>query len=71
MVVAAADPVSWTKPEDLPHDPGKPPPKLGGQFDDGFYAAFAEGSVGSSAERSPRDNPRPGEAPRRQGHDRR
>jgi hypothetical protein len=45
MVVEAARPVPWTKPEDVPYDKGKPLPPLGGQFDDGFYAAFAEGSV--------------------------
>ena len=43
MVVEAADPVPWTKPEDLPYDEGKPLPKLGGQFEDGFYAAFTDG----------------------------
>ena len=45
MVVEAAHPVPWTKPEDVPYDKGEPLPKLGGQFDDGFYAAFADGSV--------------------------
>src|SRR4051794_23132584 len=45
MVVEAARPVPWTKPEDVPYDGGKPLPKLGGPFDDGFYAALAEGSV--------------------------
>jgi hypothetical protein len=45
MVVAAAQPVPWTKPEDVPYDEGKPLPRLGGPFADGFYAAFADGSV--------------------------
>jgi Protein of unknown function (DUF1559) len=45
MVVEAAHPVPWTKPEDVPYDKGEPLPRLGGQFDDGFYAAFADGSV--------------------------
>ena len=45
MVVEAAEPVPWTKPEDLPFDEGKPLPKLGGQFEDGFYLAFADGSA--------------------------
>jgi hypothetical protein len=45
MVVEAAHPVPWTKPEDVPYNRGKPLPPLGGQFDDGLYAAFAEGSV--------------------------
>jgi hypothetical protein len=45
MVVEAAYPVPWTKPEDVPYDKGGPLPRLGGQFDDGIYAAFADGSV--------------------------
>ena len=43
MVVEAAEPVPWTKPEDVPYDGAKPLPKLGGQFEDGFYAAFTDG----------------------------
>jgi prepilin-type processing-associated H-X9-DG protein len=45
MFVEAADPVPWTKPEDLPYDPAKPLPKLGGIFEGGFNAAFCDGSV--------------------------
>jgi hypothetical protein len=47
MVVEAAKPVPWSKPEDLSFDDDieKPLPKLGGQFDDGFHVAFADGSV--------------------------
>jgi RNA polymerase sigma factor (sigma-70 family) len=45
MVVEAAKPVPWTKPEDLSFDKDKPLPKLGGQFERGFHAAFADGSV--------------------------
>jgi hypothetical protein len=47
MVVEAANPVPWTKPEDIPFERGvdKPSPKLGGQFDDGFHVAFSDGSV--------------------------
>ena len=45
MVVEAGSPVPWTKPEDISYDKEKPLPKLGRQFDDGFYAAFADGSV--------------------------
>ena len=44
-VVDAAEPVPWTKPEDVSYDPMKPLPKLGGQFEDGFYVTFADGSV--------------------------
>jgi hypothetical protein len=45
MVVEAAEPVPWTKPEDVPYDMTMPVPKLGGQFEDGFYVAFADGSA--------------------------
>ncbi len=45
MIVEAAEPVPWTKPEDLPYDKGKPLPKLGGQFEDGSYVALADGSA--------------------------
>jgi RNA polymerase sigma factor (sigma-70 family) len=43
MVVEAATPVPWTKPEDVKYTPGKPAPKLGGQFRDGFTALTADG----------------------------
>jgi hypothetical protein len=47
MVAEAAEAVPWTKPEDLPFDDDleKPLPKLGGQFEDGFHVAFADGAV--------------------------
>jgi hypothetical protein len=45
LIVEAAEPVPWTKPEELAYDPKKPLPKLGGLFPDGFYAAFADASV--------------------------
>jgi hypothetical protein len=45
MVAEAGSPVPWTKPEDLSYDPEKPLPKLGRQFDDGYYVAFADGAV--------------------------
>jgi hypothetical protein len=45
MVVEAGDPVAWTKPEDVPYDAAGPLPELGGQFEDGFYVGFADGSV--------------------------
>jgi hypothetical protein len=44
-VVEAGEPVFWTKPADLPFDPNKELPKLGGQFDGDFYLAFCDGSV--------------------------
>jgi hypothetical protein len=45
MVVEAAEQVPWTKPADLPFDPAKPLPRLGGLFPGGFHAAFCDGSV--------------------------
>jgi hypothetical protein len=45
LVVEAADPVPWTKPEDLPYAPDGPLPKVGGIVGDGFHAMFANGDV--------------------------
>jgi hypothetical protein len=45
LVVEAAESVPWTKPQDLPFDPDKPLPKLGGLFEGGFNAAMCDGSV--------------------------
>ncbi len=53
MVVEAADPVEWTKPDDLPFPdlPGMPGasrtplPKLGGLFDGGFHGLMCDGAV--------------------------
>jgi RNA polymerase sigma factor (sigma-70 family) len=45
LVVEAGTPVFWSKPEDLPFVPGQALPKLGGLFNGGFNAAFADGSV--------------------------
>jgi hypothetical protein len=45
LVVEAAKGVPWTKPEDLPFDPEKPLPELGGHHGDSFSAAFCDGSV--------------------------
>ncbi len=45
-VVEAFEPVPWTKPAELPYDAQKPSPKIGGgQFTDGFHAAFLDGVV--------------------------
>jgi hypothetical protein len=44
MIVEAADPTIWTRPDDLPYDPNRPLPKLG-VSPDGFNAAFGDGSV--------------------------
>jgi prepilin-type processing-associated H-X9-DG protein len=45
MIVEAGKAVPWSKPEDLPYDPKKPVPKLGGVFPSGFNAVFCDGSV--------------------------
>lgn len=45
VVVEAATPVPWTKPEDLLYDPNGPLPRLYRQPSGGFNAALADGSV--------------------------
>ncbi len=45
LIVEAAEAVPWTKPADLPYDPDKPLPRLGGLHPGGFNAAFCDGSV--------------------------
>jgi hypothetical protein len=45
FVVEAGEAVPWTKPVDLPYDPNKPLPKLGGVFKEGFNALLVDGSV--------------------------
>jgi len=45
LVVEAGKAVPWTKPEDVTVEEGKPVPKLGGVFELGFNAGFADGSV--------------------------
>jgi serine/threonine protein kinase len=45
LFVEAGVAVPWTKPEDIPYDPEKPLPKLGGVFSDGTVAGFLDGSV--------------------------
>jgi hypothetical protein len=45
LIVEAFEAVPWTKPADLPYDPDRPLPQLGGIFRDGFQAAMADGSV--------------------------
>jgi hypothetical protein len=44
-LVEAQREVPWTKPEDIPYDPAKPLPKLGGYDPGTFTAALADGSV--------------------------
>jgi hypothetical protein len=45
MIVEGGTAVPWTKPEDLPYDPDRPLPALGGVFTEGTVAGFADGSV--------------------------
>jgi hypothetical protein len=45
MVVEAADPVPWTRPEDVPYVEAGPLPAFGGQSTQGVYVGLADGSV--------------------------
>jgi hypothetical protein len=45
LVVEAREAVPWTKPQDLPYDPDKPPPQFGGHFPNVSPALFTDGSV--------------------------
>jgi hypothetical protein len=45
LVAEAADPVPWTKPEDLPYSSQQPLPRLGGLFSAGYNVALADGSA--------------------------
>jgi uncharacterized protein (TIGR03067 family) len=45
LVVEAKRDVPWTKPEDVPFDPDKPLPELGGFAEGGFRALCADGAV--------------------------
>lgn len=45
MIVEAAEPVVWTKPDDLPFDAKKPLPKLG-LYAEGIHAVFCDCFVG-------------------------
>jgi Protein of unknown function (DUF1559) len=45
MVAESATDVPWTKPEDMPFDPDKALPKLGGITPGSFQALFGDGSV--------------------------
>jgi serine/threonine protein kinase len=44
-IVEAADPVPWTKPDELEYDPAAPLPALGGHYGDSFLALFADERV--------------------------
>jgi hypothetical protein len=45
LVVEAGTPVVWTKPDDVPYDPRKPLPRLGGQFASVIHILTADGAV--------------------------
>jgi hypothetical protein len=45
MIVEAAKPVPWTKPDDIPFDPNGPTPQLGTHFNGGCNAVAADGMV--------------------------
>lgn len=45
LVFEASEPVIWTKPADLPFDPKKPLPRLGGLFDGQRHVGMCDGSV--------------------------
>jgi hypothetical protein len=45
LIAEAANPVPWTRPEDLNFDPNAPLPPLGGHFRVGFLVAKADGAV--------------------------
>jgi hypothetical protein len=43
LIVEAADPVPWTKPDELVYDPARPLPRLGGHWRSGFLVVMADG----------------------------
>jgi hypothetical protein len=45
LIIEAEKAVPWTKPADLEFDQDKDLPKLGGMFEKGFHALFADGAV--------------------------
>src|SRR5262249_47063877 len=45
LVVEAGDAVLWTKPDELPYDPEKPLPAVGGMFENIFHVVLADGMV--------------------------
>lgn len=44
-IVEAKRDIHWAKPEDIPFDPEKPVPELGGRYEEGFLAGMGDGSV--------------------------
>jgi hypothetical protein len=52
LIAEAANPVPWTKPEDLHFAPDEPLPELGGLFPNVFNVAMADGSVQAISKKS-------------------
>jgi hypothetical protein len=44
LLVEAGEAVPWTRPADLPYDPARPLPPLGGLWENGFNAVTADGA---------------------------
>jgi WD40 repeat protein len=44
LVVEAKRAIPWTKPEDLPYEPAKVFPEMGGYYPDGFHVVMADGT---------------------------
>ncbi|MCI0456272.1 MAG: DUF1559 domain-containing protein [Gemmataceae bacterium] len=55
MAVEAKEGVPWTKPDELPYDPKKPLPALGGLSRDGFHVLLADASVRLLSPRVPEE----------------
>jgi hypothetical protein len=45
LIAEATEPVVWTKPDELPFSPGKPPKLGGGVYSNGFHALLCDGSA--------------------------
>jgi hypothetical protein len=44
LIVEAAEPIEWTRPEELLYDPNRPLPKIGGHYKGKTLAVLADGS---------------------------
>jgi hypothetical protein len=55
LIVEAEDAVPWTKPDELPFDPKKDPPKVGLKGAEKFNAAFADGAVHTMSKKIDKD----------------
>jgi hypothetical protein len=59
LIVEAGQSVPWTKPDELPYDPQRPLPPLGGTFTNGYNVVSAEGSVHFIPKDTPEQTLRP------------